>query len=206
MHFHCTSAAFRTHVWSSARRFASSEPSLLFRGSPSLTQHSPDPFYTPDLASAIFRGLPCSSDRCGLLPLAIFGLPHPFLAFTSLPTTSNVFRRFSELPRDFHPFPRIPFTSRTFRGCFPTAPGPSLLLKFFFSLAPPKEEGSGYAPTNLIPILIRSSDLFRALPKAVVIYNYTLTTPCPSPLIPPLPRRPAPGVPSASASPVPPPQ
>ena len=154
--------------------------------SPSLSQDSPDPPYTPDLASAIFRRLPYSSDMSGLLPLAIFGLPHPpwpSQASRPLPITSDSFPTSAGLaPASADTF-RLPrFVSDRSRPFFCSE------ILFFLPLAPPKEEGSGYAPTNLIPILIRSSDLFRALPKAVVIYNYTLTTPCPSPLIPPLPR------------------
>jgi len=127
----------------------------LFRGgpplprSPSLSQNSPDPPYTPDLASAIFRGLPYSSDPSGLLPLAIFGLPHPpwpSQASRPLPITSDTFLTSAGLaPASADTF-RLPrFVSNRSRPLF-------LFRKLFFpSLAPPKEEGSGYASTNLIP-------------------------------------------------------
>jgi len=94
------------------------------------------PIWLPP-SSADFHALP-TDVACFRLPYLDFRTPSWLSqAFRPLPTTSNVFRRFSELPWDFHPFPRIPFTSRTFRGCFPTAPGPSLLLKIFFFFGSP---------------------------------------------------------------------
>jgi len=99
--------------------------------SPSLFQNSPDLFYTPDLASADFHGLPYSSDPFGLLPLAIFGLPHPsWLSQASrpLPITSDT----SPTSAGLVPAPQTPFAPRTFCGSFPTAPSPFSLPKFYF--------------------------------------------------------------------------
>jgi len=147
--------------------------------SPSLSQNSPDLPYTPDLASAIFRGLPYSSDPSSLRPLAIFGLPHtPWLSQASrpLPITSDTFPTSAGLA----PASADTFRPRTFCGLFLTAPGPFSLPKIIFSsLAPPKEEGSGYAPSNLIP-----TSYSRLLPPSDPLLHF----PWPSDPLPCLPQ------------------
>ena len=126
--------------------------------SPSLFQNSPDLFYTPDLASADFHGLPYSSDPFGLLPLAIFGLPHPsWLSQASrpLPITSDT----SPTSAGLVPAPQTPFAPRTFCGSFPTAPGPFFSSEnyFFFPWLPLKRKVAATSTSHYPQFLVEIS-------------------------------------------------